>query len=1111
MNHHPPPPIQPALQPAVSSGVSSFASLSLNNVLEDLSARFIVNLPAEELESMDRVCFQIEQAHWYYEDFIRPTATNPALLPSYGLKAFSLLMFKSCPLLHDLLPSHGQIWTSFMAYKERVPVCGAVMINEYWDKVLLVKGWNKGASWSFPRGKINKQEPEAMCAVREVLEETGFDLTPHFPPHQLHPNYAGEEEGIERIPYYVELVIREQKIRLYFIPTIPEGTRFETRTRKEISKIDWFALSSLPTWNQNQRVGRNPGSMRSKGELANGRQAKYYMVTPFISHLKLWIDRNKPKNLQPRPYPSSAAVPLSPEWDSPRPYNPTPHQAALGHHALVPWDDATYHLPSETEHEPSEVATSTEEEDEGESEDELEAVQVAQKWESTKEGSEALNALFFGSPPAQPALALPHQPSLLPIIPTASSTSSLPASQHPTPPARPSPLALQHCASSSSLDVASTPPQVAYERQQSFLQPRAQQSKSQQGQQARLLELLTGQGLSTPPPPVSVPAFAAGAGPHAAGWGSLLGLLNGMHLASSSSSVDAHAQQQHHASILFGGAPATSSSHAHSFATDPNANPNSVFTASPPPEAHGPVLPHEDRAEEEKKEKHDALLRALFSVAAKCPPGPPPPLASTVEVEEGYGRAYSGATPRSDEIEALFHSAGSSGSAGAAGGGGARRERRKSTLSVEGFEVDAQGWLVASGVAVGGGNGGEDACHEFPDEVQSLQHHVQQEQQQPEQGIWTSLSGSDEASDGSRRRRNEGPTGSGGGGGGAGGGKGSLLAILNQPRGGAPQADVQTGAAHPSPSGYSHQSAKEARARDPLQVLREYRNKQAAPSDSSSYPHPLPLPQPTSSLSPPQPQPKLQPQPQEIYSAPPPLPLPQQQYYSPPQPAMAIPPQAHPVYHQQPPFPVSLPPAPPGYLPHAYPGSVQPSQLYPPLVQPGYPHPDQQPSYGYPHVLQPQQIPSTFPPPSQLASQSQLPPHPGYPSYPTAGQPALPPLYPPPQQHQALSHIPFSQPQPQPQLQQLPLPPAHSQGPFSLPLQHAIPQPHSHLANGPLPLAPAQPQPVPQQPSHPFPRMPQTQPHFLQGQQPIPAPVAAAVTAPRPNAGALLGLLNAKG
>lgn len=70
--------------------------------------------------------------------------------------------------------------------------------------------------------------------VPQVLEETGFDLTPYFPPAQLHPSYV-EPEGTERVPYYVELVIREQKIRLYFVPGVSEHTRFETRTRKEIS------------------------------------------------------------------------------------------------------------------------------------------------------------------------------------------------------------------------------------------------------------------------------------------------------------------------------------------------------------------------------------------------------------------------------------------------------------------------------------------------------------------------------------------------------------------------------------------------------------------------------------------------------------------------------------------------------------------------------------------------------------------------------------------------------------------------------------------------------------------------------------------------------------
>lgn len=59
-------------------------------------SRFIVNLPAEELESIERICFQIEQAHWYYEDFVRPQASR---LPSFSLRKFSEIIFKSNPLL----------------------------------------------------------------------------------------------------------------------------------------------------------------------------------------------------------------------------------------------------------------------------------------------------------------------------------------------------------------------------------------------------------------------------------------------------------------------------------------------------------------------------------------------------------------------------------------------------------------------------------------------------------------------------------------------------------------------------------------------------------------------------------------------------------------------------------------------------------------------------------------------------------------------------------------------------------------------------------------------------------------------------------------------------
>lgn len=40
----------------------TYRSLPLRDVLEDLSSRFIVNLPKEELGSITRIGFQVEQA-----------------------------------------------------------------------------------------------------------------------------------------------------------------------------------------------------------------------------------------------------------------------------------------------------------------------------------------------------------------------------------------------------------------------------------------------------------------------------------------------------------------------------------------------------------------------------------------------------------------------------------------------------------------------------------------------------------------------------------------------------------------------------------------------------------------------------------------------------------------------------------------------------------------------------------------------------------------------------------------------------------------------------------------------------------------------------------------
>ncbi|RMZ76706.1 hypothetical protein DV737_g4688, partial [Chaetothyriales sp. CBS 132003] len=278
--------------------------MQLEDWLDDLCVRFIINLPHEEANNVERLCFQVEEAQWFYEDFVRPLDPR---LPSLSLKAFSLRIFQHCPVFRQWdARDRAQAFADFMAYKQRVPVRGAIMLNAAMDKVVLVKGWKKGANWSFPRGKINKDEDDMACAVREVYEETGFDV--------IAAGLVKDEKEMKSI----DITMREQHMRLYVFRGVPEDTHFEPRTRKEISKIEC------------------PG--------------KFYMVAPFLGPLKKWIHQQRKRD-GARHSSGLAAPPMIAEESADD--GPSPPRAAVHQQRQRPSD-----LPEVTAAEPDRAAPS---------------------------------------------------------------------------------------------------------------------------------------------------------------------------------------------------------------------------------------------------------------------------------------------------------------------------------------------------------------------------------------------------------------------------------------------------------------------------------------------------------------------------------------------------------------------------------------------------------------------------------------------------------------------------------------------------------------------------------------------------------------------------------
>ncbi|CAG5083694.1 Oidioi.mRNA.OKI2018_I69.PAR.g10438.t1.cds [Oikopleura dioica] len=221
-------------------------------IMDDLCARFLLNIPDSERLDMIRLMFQIEQAHWFYIDFYRAEDKN---LPEMRLPQFAAR-------INECVGADLQL----EGVQKEVPTFGAIIMDKKMTHCILVQGNSERASWGFPKGKVNIDESPEKCAQREVLEEVGYDVSPLLDKRN-----------------FIEVDLAGQINRLYLCPGCPLKTEFVTQTRNEISSIKWFPIDALPLHKKDTS---------SKEKLGMGSQ-NFYMVTPFVSQLKHWIQRQQ--------------------------------------------------------------------------------------------------------------------------------------------------------------------------------------------------------------------------------------------------------------------------------------------------------------------------------------------------------------------------------------------------------------------------------------------------------------------------------------------------------------------------------------------------------------------------------------------------------------------------------------------------------------------------------------------------------------------------------------------------------------------------------------------------------------------------------------------------
>lgn len=182
----------------------------MKEILDEISVRFIIPLSKEDLEQNERLYFMIEEAYWFYLDFYRG-------------KKMPFVVFSQKILEHNGMKFDENDCKNFAKYKKQIPVFGSIILNQKFDKILLVKGYFHN-QFFFPKGKKNKDESPKDCAIREIFEEIGYDIENKI-----------LEKGVKISKNFV----------LYVVLNVNEHIEFKTRTRNEIKEIKWISVNDI--------------------------------------------------------------------------------------------------------------------------------------------------------------------------------------------------------------------------------------------------------------------------------------------------------------------------------------------------------------------------------------------------------------------------------------------------------------------------------------------------------------------------------------------------------------------------------------------------------------------------------------------------------------------------------------------------------------------------------------------------------------------------------------------------------------------------------------------------------------------------------------------------
>jgi len=196
----------------------------MEDCLNEIIARYWFDLYTFKDDPRRLYMILTQQPLWLFKDH---AAQKYGLDPNISDKEFCQSIVRHCDFLKEHIETFENNINIYTDYKKSIPTYGAILLNKQMDKILLTTDYLE--KLGFPKGKINQGENQASCAIREMFEETGFDIT----------ELLNEKEYI-----FLE-GIDDKYLKLFVIPNIDETIEFKPTVPLEVKEVKFYSIKEI--------------------------------------------------------------------------------------------------------------------------------------------------------------------------------------------------------------------------------------------------------------------------------------------------------------------------------------------------------------------------------------------------------------------------------------------------------------------------------------------------------------------------------------------------------------------------------------------------------------------------------------------------------------------------------------------------------------------------------------------------------------------------------------------------------------------------------------------------------------------------------------------------